>query len=215
MGLKRAVRKRGAGVRCRYNPGMMIAAALLLAGAVAGAPLAPLYRVTGPGATPEGGFAVGHAGMKLELREIGPGERFRMLEELVGLSADPFDLVKDGEPFFRTFRLDIDNGSPTEVRFSPGFFIIELSDEHKGPMGYTLLYSFLNAVVHDDKALAGLSRLLAETSVTVPPQTRVTQLLIYDKVPKRREVTLDVSGVVIGSKEISTRIQLERPKIKR
>src|SRR5688500_5956393 len=71
------------------------------------APLGPGFRALGPYATPEGGIAFERAGLTLRLREVRGSERAGVLRELAGARVDPFDVSKDGEPFFRTFVLDL------------------------------------------------------------------------------------------------------------
>lgn len=174
----------------------------------AGGQLGRHYRAAGDFALPDGSARMVTAGVSLTVRELHGASRAAFFRG-AGIDADPFEVLRDGEPVFRTFLMQVENTSAAEAMLNSSFCALHVA-ERRFPLGYTELYSFLLAALGNDRTVSRLAGLMDETGSTLRAGGRAERLLVFNRVGKARRARLELSGIRVGDREVSMQTIFER-----
>ena len=170
------------------------------------------FVAAGELAAPDGSGVLEAGGVKVRVREVFGIARALWIHELTGSSSDPFEVVRDGKPAFRTFSVEIENGGPSTVLFNSAFVALKFGDSRKFPHGFGELYRVLSATIPDEAQLSRLAAVLEETSISVAPGAAAHKLLVFTGVSGAKSLELEVDGIVAGVDEVPMRVRFVRPK---
>jgi len=184
--------------------------------ACGGSALERWFHATGPLATPTGEGRFEGQGIVVVVHEVWGAERAAWLRQAAGLSFDPFDVARDGEPVFRTFAFELENRSSGSLGFTPSLSQLTFGASRRYPLGFSELYTFLVTATGDDRLVTRLEPILAETPGVVAEGKRVSRLLVFNRLPPRLgKVALDLAGFRTVDGEVAVHLEFRRSRLGR
>ncbi|MFC2174220.1 hypothetical protein ACFLU6_16620, partial [Acidobacteriota bacterium] len=146
------------------------------------------------------GKAIQYNGKALAIRAeiLQPEERARFIASRLRRPIDPFAVVRDEEQFFLTILVQMQNRTPGRIYVNPSTSLLYRGDWFYSPLGYSMLYSYLETIVQDKDFMTRMLECIYDSPEILGPGQRISKLLVFSDVPDAKRLRLVIPSVGLG-----------------